>query len=68
MSNAPNILEIMQIASGYRAAKVLLSAVELKLFSLLGSSELTADDIASQVALIQRHDQQKRRDGYDHTQ
>ena len=54
MSNAPNILEIMQIASGYRAAKVLLSAVELKLFSLLGSSELTADDIASQVGLAER--------------
>lgn len=45
---------IMAIGAGYSAAKVLLSAVGLRLFTELGSTALTASEIAERLGLIPR--------------
>jgi hypothetical protein len=45
---------IMQIGMGFRPAKTLLSAVELDLFTLLGSGELTGPSIAERLGLRSR--------------
>jgi O-methyltransferase domain/Dimerisation domain len=45
---------IMQIGMGFRSAKTLLSAVELDLFTLLGSGKLTGPSIAEQLGLRSR--------------
>src|SRR5947199_10483136 len=45
---------IMQVGMGFWASKTLLSAVELRLFTLLGSSPLTAREIADRLQLRSR--------------
>ena len=45
---------IMQIGSGYWASKTLLSAVELRLFTHLGSTAMTGDEIAARLSLHHR--------------
>jgi Dimerisation domain len=45
---------IMQIGMSFRPAKTLLSAVELDLFTLLGSGELTGTSIAERLGLCSR--------------
>src|SRR5881227_2282958 len=45
---------IMQIGMGFWPAKTLLSAVELRLFTLLGTSPLTAGEIADRLQLRSR--------------
>lgn len=45
---------IMAIGGGYFAAKVLLSAVGLGLFTELGSTALTASEIADRLGLVER--------------
>ena len=45
---------IMQIGMGFRPAKTLLSAVELGLFTILGSGELTGSSIAERLGLRSR--------------
>lgn len=45
---------LMQIASGFMASKTLLSAVELKLFTLLGEGPLTGSQIAERIGLHRR--------------
>ena len=45
---------IMQIGLGFWASKTLLSAVELQLFSTLGSGSMTAEEIKAKLALHER--------------
>lgn len=45
---------LMQIASGFMASKTLLSAVELKLFTLLATGPLTGSQIAERIGLHRR--------------
>jgi len=45
---------IMQIGSGFWPSKVLLSAVELELFTLLGSGSLTGQEIGDKLGLHPR--------------
>ncbi len=45
---------LMQIAAGFMASKTLLSAVELKLFTLLGEGPLTGSQIAERIGLHRR--------------
>src|SRR5258706_9625077 len=50
----PDPSAIMQVGMGFWPSKTLLSAVELRLFTLLGSSSLTAGEIADQLQLRSR--------------
>jgi SAM-dependent methyltransferase len=50
----PDPSAIMQIGMGFWPSKTLLSAVELRLFTLLGSGSLTADEIADRLELRSR--------------
>src|SRR5438874_5420413 len=50
----PDPSAIMQIGMGFWPAKTLLSAVELRLFTLLGTSPLTAGEIADRLQLRSR--------------
>lgn len=45
---------LLQLGSGFMASKTLLSAVELKLFTLLGEGALTAPQIAARIGLHRR--------------
>ena len=45
---------IMQIGSGYWASKTLLSAVELRLFTILGDAALPGEEIGARLALHPR--------------
>jgi O-methyltransferase domain/Dimerisation domain len=45
---------IMAIGGGYCASKVLLSAVGLRLFSVLGEKAMTVDEIAARLGLVAR--------------
>lgn len=55
MSNAQtDPSHIMQIGSGFWASKTLLSAVELRVFTLLGGGSLTGEEIRTQANLSQR--------------
>lgn len=45
---------IMAIGAGFSAAKILLSAVGLRLFTELGASALTASEIAERLELVPR--------------
>jgi hypothetical protein len=53
-SGAPDPSAIMQVGMGFWPSKTLLSAVELRLFTVLGSSSLTAAEIADQLQLRSR--------------
>ena len=46
--------QIMQIGTGFMASKTLLSAVELDLFTALGSGAMTGDELAERLALDSR--------------
>ena len=46
--------QIMQIGMGFWASKTLLSAVELELFTNLGSEEMTGEEIAERIGLHPR--------------
>src|SRR5215213_11636346 len=46
--------QIMQVGMGFWASKTLLSAVELELFTKLGSDALTGEEIAERVGLHER--------------
>src|SRR5258706_3972236 len=50
----PDPSAIMQVGMGFWPSKTLLSAVELRLFTLLGSSSLTAGEIADRLQLRSR--------------
>src|SRR5438445_7130123 len=50
----PDPSAIMQVGMGFWPSKTLLSAVELRLFTLLGSSPLTAREIADRLQLRSR--------------
>ena len=50
----PDPSAIMQVGMGFWPSKTLLSAVELGLFTLLGSSSLTAGEIADRLQLRSR--------------
>jgi predicted O-methyltransferase YrrM len=50
----PDPSAIMQVGMGFWPSKTLLSAVELRLFTLLGSSSLTAGEIADRLRLKSR--------------
>src|SRR5215210_2114620 len=50
----PDPSAIMQVGMGFWPAKTLLSAVELRLFTLLGSSSMTAGEIADRLELRSR--------------
>lgn len=55
MSNAQtDPSHIMQVGSGFWASKTLLSAVELRVFTLLGEGSLTGEEIRTQASLSQR--------------
>src|SRR3954451_9356804 len=54
MAWSPTPEQILQIGFGFLASKTLLSAVELDLFSVLGSAQLTAAEIAERVGLHDR--------------
>src|SRR5215217_8312259 len=45
---------IMQLGEGFMASKTLLSAIELELFTHLGSTALTASQIRDRLGLHQR--------------
>src|ERR671928_679725 len=45
---------IMQVGLGFWASKTLLSAVELELFTQLGSDSLTGEEIADRIELHPR--------------
>src|SRR5882757_4652458 len=45
---------LFSIGSGYRRAKVLLSAIELDLFTVLATQPRTADDLACELGLHAR--------------
>jgi hypothetical protein len=46
--------QIMQVGMGFWASKTLLSAVELQLFTNLGSEQMTGDEIAERIGLHPR--------------
>src|SRR3954447_21378642 len=50
----PDPAAIMQIGMGFWPSKTLLSAVELRLFTVLGSSSMTAGEIADRLELRSR--------------
>jgi len=52
--HVPNPEQILQIGMGFWASKTLLSAVELELFTLLGTSGHTGAEIASKLDLHER--------------
>jgi precorrin-6B methylase 2 len=52
--HVPNPEQILQIGMGFWASKTLLSAVELELFTLLGTSGHTAAEIAGKLDLHER--------------
>lgn len=54
LQEAPNSSMIMQIGMGFWPAKTLLSAVELRLFTLLGPQALTAAEISGRLDLRSR--------------
>jgi|SRR5215217_1108141 len=45
---------VMQVATGFTASKVVLSAVELDLFTLLGEGSMTGEEIGSELELHPR--------------
>ncbi len=53
-AQAPDLSLIMQVSTGFWSAKILLSAVELDLFTTLGSGELTGSMIAERLELRSR--------------
>jgi O-methyltransferase domain/Dimerisation domain len=54
MSEQPDPARILQIGSGFWASKALLSAVELHLFTKLGSGAMTAEEIGLELGLAGR--------------
>ncbi len=50
----PDPSRIMQLGEGFMASKTLLSAIELELFTDLGSTALTAHEIGDRLGLHQR--------------
>src|SRR5687767_8115472 len=54
MASDPTPEHILQIGLGFWASKTLLSAVELDLFTALGSGSMTGDDIGDRVGLHAR--------------
>ena len=46
--------QILEIGMGFWASKTLLSAVELQLFTNLGSEEMTGEEIAERIGLHPR--------------
>lgn len=50
----PNPAHILQIGMGFMASKTLLSAVELKLFTVLGKGTMTAAQLGDRLALHPR--------------
>ena len=54
MNAHPTPEHIMQIGLGFWPAKVLLSAVELDLFSVLGESAKSGDELGSDLGLHPR--------------
>ena len=53
-TGSPDPSAIMQVGMGFWPSKTLLSAVELRVFTLLGSSPLTAGEIADRLQLRSR--------------
>lgn len=53
-ASVPDPSAIMQVGMGFWPSKTLLSAVELRLFTLLGSGSLTGAEIAERVQLRSR--------------
>lgn len=53
-TNSPSPELIMQTATGFWASKVLLTAVEFDLFSVLASKAMTADELGQQLGISQR--------------
>lgn len=53
-SPGPDPSHIMQIGSGYWASKTLLSAVELRLFTHLGATSMTAEELRVRLGLHPR--------------
>ena len=54
MPDQPDPSGIMQLGEGFMASKTLLSAIELELFTHLGSTALTASQIKDRLGLHQR--------------
>lgn len=54
MSHSPNPTSILQTAFGFWGSKVLLTAVEFNLFTILGSRHLTAAELAKELCLHPR--------------
>src|SRR5262245_38133312 len=54
MTNPPDPGHILQVGFGFWASKVLLSAVELDLFTKLGEGPRTAGDLESGLGLHRR--------------
>src|SRR5215211_2714839 len=54
VSPQPNPSAILQTAFSFWSSKVLLTAVEFDVFTLLGNRRLTGSELASQLALYPR--------------
>ena len=54
---------IMQLGEGFMASKTLLSAIELDLFTHLGSNALTASEIKDRLGLHERESRFPRQPG-----
>src|ERR1043165_9002842 len=54
MARQPDPAQILQVGSGFWASKTLLSAVELELFTRLGSESMTGAQIAEALELDAR--------------
>ncbi|MDH5631576.1 MAG: acetylserotonin O-methyltransferase [Gammaproteobacteria bacterium] len=54
MNQQPSPEMIMQTATGFWASKVLLTAVEFDLFSVLGNSSMTAEELGEQLGICER--------------
>lgn len=54
MSHAPNPSSILQTAFGFWGAKVLLTAVEFRLFTILGNRRLTGAELSKELRLHPR--------------
>jgi predicted O-methyltransferase YrrM len=54
MAQAPTPDHILEIGFGFWASKTLLSAVEVNLFTVIGSSALGGDEISEQLGLHER--------------
>ena len=54
MSNQPDPANIMQTATAFWASKVLLTAVEMDLFSTLGDGSMTAPQLGEELELHPR--------------